>query len=124
MPQPSTIIDAPAGETTRHGSFTATFSTGGVLTIEELSWTKGTRALRSTDAVGKPHKAAYVAEWGEGTATVQLKTASTRIAAGETFSFLDTDGTTTISAIVTKVNGRWHQNEITKISIDFAEKVN
>jgi hypothetical protein len=124
MAQPATIIDAPSGDTQRHGSVQVTFSTLGARTMEDLDWSKGFRKLRSTDAVGKPLKAAYVAEWGEGTGTVQLKTATDRLSLGETFSFLDTDGSTSVSCIVTKVGVRYQQNDIIKVPISFDEKIN
>lgn len=129
MPQPSTFVDNPAGEASQHASQNCVFTPPGggttqTLVCEDIDYTKGTRALRSNDAAGKPHKAAYVPDWGEGTMTVQLKTATTRLTAGYTTAFLDTDGTTSIPVIVTKVTGRWQQNEITKLSIDIAEKVN
>lgn len=124
MAQPATLIDAPSGETQRHGSQIVTFSVAGALVCEDIDYRKGTRALRSTDQVGKPSKAAYVPDWGEGTMTVQLKSATTRLTAGETGSFLDTDGSTVVPFIVTQVGVRYTQNDTTKISINIAEKIN
>jgi hypothetical protein len=123
MAQPATIIDAPSGDTQRHGSQQVTFSNAGTLTAEDISYRKGSRALRSTDQVGKPLKAAYVPEWGDGSMTVQLKTSTTRLQFGETGSFSDTDGST-INFIVTEVGVEYRQNDITKVSIKIAEKIN
>jgi hypothetical protein len=124
MAQPPTVVDPPAGEVHKHGSQKVTFSTAGELILEDIDYKKGMRSLRSTDEVGKPHKAAYVPDWGDGSATAQVKTATTRITLGETFSFFDTNGSTTINCIVTNVGVRYQQNEVTKIPISFAEKIN
>lgn len=124
MPQPVTVIDAPSSTTTRHGSQSVTFSVAGALVAEDIRYTKGTRAIDQNDEMGKPLKAAYVATKGTGTMTVQLKTATTRIALGETGSFLDTDGSTAIPFIVTEVSPQYQQNDATKININFAEKLN
>ena len=129
MAQPSTFTDVPAGEAVQHGSQECVFTPPGggtaqTLKCEEINYSKGTRALDSNDAVGKFHKAAYVSEKGGGTMVVQLKTATTRLTAGYTTAFYDTDGTTLIPVLVTKINARWHQNEITKLNVDIAEKGN
>lgn len=124
MAQPATVIDAPSGDTLRHGSQKVTFSTAGQLICEDISWKKGFRSLRNLDEVGKPLKAAYVADWGEASMTVQLKTSTTKIALGETGSFLDTDGSTAIPFIVISVGAEYKHAEITKIPITVAEKVN
>lgn len=124
MPQPSTISDVPSGEAQRIGSQEVTFSVLGLRKMEDIDYKKGMRALRSTDQVGKPYKAAYVPDWGDGSGTVQLKTATDRLTLGETFTFLDTDGTTAIGAIVTQVGVRYQQNDIVKVPINFAEKIN
>lgn len=129
MAQPSTIIDTPAGEAVQHGSQECIFTPPGggttqTLKCEEISYSKGLRDIDANDTLGKPFKAAYVPEKGSGTMVVQLKTATTRLTAGYTTSFLDTDGTTAIPVIVKKINSRWQQNEITKISIDIVEKLN
>lgn len=124
MPQPPTIIDAPSSTTVRHGTPTATFSTAGVLVAENLRWTKGTRAIRQMDKDGMPLKAAYVPEWGEGSITVQLKNSSTRVVSGETITFLDTDGSTSVTGIVTSIGPTWTNGDATKIEVNFAEKIN
>lgn len=124
MPQPSTVSDVPASNTVRLGTPIVTFSTAGVLIAEAVRYTKGTRAIQQMDQDGKPLKASYVTVWGEGSMTVQLKNASTRIAAGETLSFLDTDGSTTIAGIVTSIGPTWQHDGATKIEINFAEKIN
>jgi len=124
MPQPSTVIDAPASQTVRHGSQLVTFSTAGQLVAEEITYTKGSRALDQMDEMGKPSKSAYVTTKGTGSMTIQLKTSTTRIAFGETGSFLDTDGATAIPFIVTEVGPRFNQAEATKINIAFSEDLN
>lgn len=124
MAQPATIQDAPVGDTQRIGSQQVTFSVAGTLVCEDISYRKGFRALRSTDQVGKPLKAAYVPEWGDGSMTVQLKTATTRLGLGETGSFFDTDGSTQIPFLVTEVGVEYRQNDITKVPIKIAEKIN
>lgn len=124
MAQPATVIDAPSGDTQRHGSQTVTFSVAGTLKAEDISYRKPMRAIRSNDESGKPHKAAYVPDWGEGSMTVQLKTATTRLTVGETGSFFDTDGSTAIPFIVTEVGIEYRQNDATKVPIKIAEKVN
>lgn len=124
MAQPATVIDAPGGDTQKHGSQTVTFSVAGALICEDISYRKGSRALRSTDQVGKPLKAAYVPEWGDGSMTVQLKTATSRVTFGETGSFFDTDGSTAIPFIVTEVGVEYRQNDTTKVPIKIAEKIN
>lgn len=124
MAQPATIIDAPSGDTQRHGSQQVTFSSAGTLVAEDISYRKGLRALRTTDQVGKPSKAAYVPEWGDGSMTIQLKNSTTRVQVGETGSFLDTDGSTAIPFIVTEVGVEYRQNDITKVPIKIAEKIN
>ncbi|MEY2511994.1 MAG: hypothetical protein QOE26_2757 [Verrucomicrobiota bacterium] len=124
MAQPATIIDAPSGDTQRHGSQQVTFSGAGTLIAEDISYRKGTRAIRSTNEVGKPLKAAYVPEWGDGSMTVQLKTATDRLTAGQTGSFYDTDGSTVISFIVTEVGVEYRQNDSVKVPIKISEKIN
>lgn len=124
MPQPTTITDVPASNTVRIGTPTVTFSIAGVLVAESVRYTKGTRAIQQTDKDGIPLKASYVTVWGEGSMTVQLKNATSRVAAGETLSFLDTDGSTTIAGIVTSIGPTWTNEGATKIEINFAEKIN
>lgn len=124
MAQPATVFDVPSGEVQKIGSQEVTFSTAGVLKAEDISYRKGMRNLDSTDAVGKPFKAAYVPTWGEGSMTVQVKNSTTRLVAGETGSFFDTDGSTAIPFIVTEVGVEYKQNEITKIPIKIREKIN
>lgn len=124
MSQPATVSDVPVSDAQRIGSQTVTFSTAGALICEEISYRKGARALRSTDAVGKPLKAAYVPEWGDGSMTVQLKTSTTRVVFGETGTFLDTDGSATIPFIVTEVGVEYRQNDIIKVPLKISEKIN
>lgn len=128
MAQPATIIDATGGETVKHGSQTVVFTLiiGGTSTLvcEDITYSKDTRAIDQQDELGKPSKSAYVAIKGEGSMTVQIKTSSTRLTAGATGSFLDTDGSTSIPFIVTKCGPKFTQNEAAKINISFVEKLN
>lgn len=124
MAQPATLIDAPSGETQRHGSQEVVLSLAGVLKAEEISFRKAMRGLQSTDQVGKPYKAAYVPGWGEGSMTLQIKSASTIVTLGETGAFLRTDGTTTMPFIITEVGDEYRQNDITKIPVKITEKIN
>lgn len=124
MAQPATILDPPASETVKHGSQVITFSTAGALVTEEITYSKGSRAIDQMDETGKPSKSAYVATKGTGTMVVQCKATTTRITFGETGTFLDTNGSTTISFIVTEVGPRYTQGDATKINISIAEKLN
>jgi hypothetical protein len=124
MSQPATIIDAPSGDTQRHGSQNVTFANAGTLKAEDISYRKGFRSIDSTDEVGKPHKAAYVPGWGEGSMTVQPKTSSTRVLAGDTGTFLHTDGSTSIAFIVIEDGVEYRQNDATKIQLKIREKIN
>lgn len=124
MAQPPAVIDAPASTTVRFGTPVVTFSASGVLVAETIRYGKGRIAIRQKDKDGLPLKAAYLADWGEGSATIQLKNSTTKIAEGETLTFLDTDNSTTITGIVTKIGPSWTNDAATKIDIDFAEKVN
>ncbi|MEY2500587.1 MAG: hypothetical protein QOI07_921 [Verrucomicrobiota bacterium] len=124
MAQPATIIDAPSGETQKHGSQQVVLSVAGTLTAEEISFRKAMRGLQSTDEVGKPFKAAYVAGWGEGSMTLQIKSTTTIVTLGETGAFLRTNGTTVMPFIITEVGDEYRQNDITKIPVKITEKIN
>lgn len=126
MAQPATIIDAPSSTTVRHGSQTIVFSGGasGTLVAEDIDYKKGTRALDQNDEMGKALKAAYVPTKGTGTIMVQLKSATTQIAVGETGAFLNTDGSTSISFYVIDIGTKYAQNEVVKVTLTIAEKLN
>ncbi len=124
MAQPSTVIDAPSSTTVRLGTPAVTFSTAGVLVAENIRYNKARRAIRQMDKDGIPLKAAYVADWGDGSMTIQLKNSTTRIAYDETMTFLDTDGSTVITGICTGIGPQFTNNDATKIEINFAEKIN
>lgn len=124
MPQPPAVVDAPSSTALRFGTPTVTFSTAGVLVAENIRFSKKRIAIRQKDKDGLPLKAAYLADWGEGSMTVQLKNSTTIIAEGETFTMLLTDGSTTLTGIVTGISPEWSNDGPTKINIDFAEKIN
>lgn len=129
MAQPATIVDVGAGEVVKHGSQTVTFTPPGggttqVLVCEDITYSKDTREIDQMDEAGKASKSAYVSTKGKGTMTVQIKAAITRLTAGFTGSFLDTDGSTAIPFIVIACGPRYQQAEATKINISIAEKLN
>lgn len=129
MAQPATILDVPVGETVKHGSQLVVFTPPGggatqSLVCEEIDYKKATRALDQMDEVGKANKSAYVSTKGGGSMTVQLKTATTVLTAGYTGVFTLTDGSTTVSFIITECGPKFTNSDTTKLNLNFAEKLN
>ncbi len=126
MPQPNSIGDIPAGQTVKFGTQAVTFSSAGALIAEEIDYKKPMRVLKQYHPTGVPFKAAFIAEWGSGTAIVQCKIsgAGNRIQMGETFNLLDTDATHKIHGIITEVGARFTNRDVVRIPISFSERIN
>lgn len=120
MPQPPTIIDAPASTTVFLGSQLINFPTAGILIAEDLTFTKPLATADFTNQYGQDDKAAYVTKKGTGSMTVQFKTAGMVMGAGELFTFLY-QGFATITCVITSVGNVFTQGGAAKCPLTFSE---
>lgn len=117
MSQPATIIDAPLGQTVKHGSLQITFNSAGVLIAEDIQFEKGSKGIEFQDAGGPTYKAAYSTNKLTGTMTVQFNSAASGVLNGDSFSLSG------IPMLVTSIGQVFTQNGAAKIQVQFVEKM-
>lgn len=117
MSQPATIIDAPLGQTVKHGSFVIPFNSAGNLICEDFQFEKGSKGIEFQDAAGPTYKAAYSTTKLTGSMVVQFNSAASGVLNGDSFSFAG------IPYLVTSIGETFNHGGAAKIQVQFVEKL-
>ncbi len=122
MAQPSTIFDVPGGQAVRIASQEILMGDGQVLVAEDIQWNKGFKTLDLSDADGIGRISAYSSTKGIGSMTVQLKTVTSTLKAGDNGQFVIANATT-VPFRITSTSEVYTQTGAAKIRIEIAEWV-
>jgi len=125
MPQPPTVIDAPAGQSVIHGTQVITFPNAGASVVEEIVFNKALRGIDwpdETTEFGAITSSAYSTVKGVGTMTVQFRTAASFIAIGDIFDLI-IPPSISVPCRVTDIGNVSRQGEVSKMQVSFAERL-